>query len=89
MLIYNSKDRPWAREQIQNASFIPQEGKDVSIVDAPCNGDICSGANAGIETNSSVGLGVLGIHQRDAGIHIGMDPFKFMNIPMLFNLPHS
>ena len=76
VLIYNSQDRPWAREQIQNASCIPQEGRDVGIVDAPCNGDICSGANAGMRTNSSVGLGVLGIHQPDSWVSYRYGPLQ-------------
>ena len=68
-LIYNYEDKSWAKEQIEKASFLKRP--DPTLVDAPCHGLVCSGANSGIEPASSVGLGVIGIHQPDSG-----DPYK-------------
>ena len=69
-LMYNYEDKSWAKEEIEKASFL--EHKDLSIVDAPCHGTICTGANSGIEPFSSVGLGVFGINQPDSS-----DPYRY------------
>ena len=69
-LMYNYEDKSWAKEEIEKASFL--EHKDLSIVDAPCHGTICTGANSGIEAFSSVGLGVFGINQPDSS-----DPYRY------------
>ena len=73
-LIYNYEDKSWAKEEIEKASFLKHP--DLINVDAPCHGSVCSGANSGIEEGSSVGLGVLGIHQPDSRNPYGHGPLQ-------------
>ena len=67
-IMYNYNDRPWAKEQILNASFLTRqtEGPVDALVEAPCTDTICTGANSGIQSFSSVGVGVFGINQPDS-----------------------
>jgi len=42
------------------------------LVGALCNSTICDGANSGILSYNSVGVGVFGIHQEDS-----RDPYRY------------
>ena len=66
---YCFEDKSWAYQQYKKLPFY-KPGMEI-LIDGPCDGTKCTGANSGIQSFSSVGVGVFGIHGPDA-----KDPYR-------------
>ena len=63
-LFYNFEDKSWAVSEYKKLSFY-REGME-TMIDAPCTPTKCTGANTGIQSFSSIAVGVFGIDPKDA-----------------------